>query len=399
MATLLLNDKAARAARAPKGSRLEFWDTKVANLCLRVSDTGHKVWVIRYRSLDGRQPRLILGDFTDRQGVRWAREQSEDIRTAVRRGADPAAERKAKKAAERSRTLRTFDDLADTYLAACRGGDWMPKGKRESPRTIRDAEGILKRHIRPVIGAVRLEDVSRTGVRQLLRDMRDSGIRTQVNRAQATIRQVFAFGISEFEGRLVTVNPAIGAPIVAETSRRRIFSDEELRQLWAALKTPSTLRAGQGRPLYVSRARAIALQLAMLLLQRRGEISGIRESEINETERTWTVAPDRMKNRRPHVVPLPARALELIAEARELALAARERKAMDTHGAANDWPLFPSSWDATKPMHPDSMTHALARVLAALGIGGASTHDLRRTGSTALTSERIGASGFTRSLV
>jgi integrase len=36
---------------------------------------------------------------------------------------------------------------------------------------------------------------------------------------------------------------------------------------------------------------------------------------------------------------------------------------------------------------------------AALGIAPASPHDLRRTGSTALTSERIGVSPFIRSLV
>ena len=50
-------------------------------------------------------------------------------------------------------------------------------------------------------------------------------------------------------------------------------------------------------------------------------------------------------------------------------------------------------------MKPDSLTHALSGVFKALGIEKATTHDLRRTGSTALTSERLRVSPFIRSLV
>src|ERR1700722_8796278 len=117
MRTINLTDRAAAGAKAPKGGgRRELWDKRVGGLCLRVSPKG-KVWVVRYRTDDGRQPRMILGDYTDRQGLRWAREQAEDVRSAVRRGDDPAADRKAARAAARAQPIRTFEDLADAYLA------------------------------------------------------------------------------------------------------------------------------------------------------------------------------------------------------------------------------------------------------------------------------------------
>src|SRR5579872_2636114 len=150
VATVNLTDKAAKAKKAKAGERLELWDSATPGLCLRVSgvaDGGdvrqRKVWVYRYRTLDGRMPRLTLGDYTDRQGVRWARDQAADHRAAVRKGDDPAGERRRKRTEARLRAIRTFDDLADAYLAACRAGDWMPKGKKQSERTMRDAEAIL----------------------------------------------------------------------------------------------------------------------------------------------------------------------------------------------------------------------------------------------------------------
>jgi integrase len=416
VATLVLTDKAVRAAKAKAGERLELWDATTPGLCLRVSGIADKaavrqrrVWVYRYRTLDGRMPRLTLGDFTDRQGVKWAREQAADHRAAVRKGADPSGERRRKRTEARLRTIRTFNDLADAYLAACRAGDWMPKGKRQSERTIRDADSILKRHVRPELGALLVEDLTRARIRQFLRDMRANGIGTQVNRTQAIIRQAFAYAIAEYEGKLVAVNPALGNAIVQELPRKRVFSELELKAVWAGLQEPSALRIkrngpeGEGERVYVSRAICIALQLAALLLQRRGEIAGMMMSELNLPERTWRIVPARMKGRREHVVPLPPLSIALIEEAIRLGEYSRETKTKALRAAnqpiPNDWPVFCSPRDATKPVTADALTHALAMTLAALGIKGASTHDLRRTGSTALTSERLGVSPFTRSLV
>ena len=417
MATVAITDKAAKAAKAKAGQRIEIWDRDTTGLCLRVSGIEQKgreprqrkVWVYRYRTLDGRQPRLTLGAFSESQGVKWARVEAERQRVAVRDGGDPSGERRRKRIEARLREVRSFNDLADAYLAACRAGDWMPKGKKQSERTVRDAEGILKRHARPELGDIPVEDLTRARVRQFLRDMRAKGIGAQVNRTQAIVRQAFAYALAEYEGRLVSINPAIGNAIVQERGRKRVLSDEELKALWAALRDPTALRIkkdgqeGDGERVYVSRATAIALQLAMLLLQRRGEIAGMMLSEINVAEKTWLVAADRMKGRRQHLVPLPTRAVELIDEAQRLGADARKaniKKLRELRQPIpNDWPLFPSPRDAAKSIKADSLTHALAAVYAALGVEDASVHDLRRTGSTVLTSERLGVSPFVRSLV
>jgi integrase len=416
MATANLTDKSVRAKKAKAGQRIELWDSASPGLCLRVSGVAdadqvrqRKVWVFRYRTDDGRQPRFTLGMLTAKQGVKWARGKAEEHRVAVRQGADPSGERRRKRLEARRRDIRTFDDMARAYLAACRAGDWMPKGRRQSERTLSGFENILKNHIQPELGDLRIEDLTRARVRQFLRDMRGKGIGTQVNRAQAFVRQAFSWVIAEYEGKVASVNPALGNAIVPETPRSRVLSDAELKSLWLALGTPSALRIkaegekGEGRRVYISRSVAIALQLAMLLLQRRGEISGMMLSEVNLAQKAWLIDAPRMKGRRQHLVPLPPYAVDLIEEAIRLGDGARRAKIKalreNEQPTPSDWPVFPSPRDAAKSIKADSLTHALAAILEAIGIQEATTHDLRRSGSTVLTSERLAVSPFVRSLV
>ena len=111
-----LTDKAARAKKAAAGERIELRDNGTPGLCLRISGVAdgddvrqRKVWVYRYRTLDGRMPRLTLGDFTDRQGVKWARDEAAMHRLAVRKGGDPSGDLRRKRIEARLRPVRALN--------------------------------------------------------------------------------------------------------------------------------------------------------------------------------------------------------------------------------------------------------------------------------------------------
>jgi integrase len=402
MATVKLTDKTILATRPAPKQRVELWDENTPGLCLRVSNpTDEKdgpfkrVWVWRYRALDGRQPRLTLGDYSERHGLRWAREQVEDLRVRVRKGDDPAGELKAKRAAAKAQPVKTFNDLTEAYLTACEKGHWKPRRKQKRTTTIEGERKILKRNVRPVLGEVRLEDIDKAMVRKLLNDMIDRGIGAQTNKTHALIRQVLAYGVAQ-ERLGTNVAAAIEKP-ATEKPRSRVLSDTELVTLWGALERyPNDLRLppkkGQeeGARVYVGRPMRIALQLAILLLVRRGEIAGMARSELNLDQKVWIIPGERMKGGLPHLVPLPPRAVELIKEALTLSTPAK--------GDPED-PVFPSPRDRRKPTRADSVTHAMVNLFAALGLSHAAPHDLRRTGATSLTSERIDVSPFIRSQV
>ena len=123
----------------------------------------------------------------------------------------------------------------------------------------------------------------------------------------------------------------------------------------------------------------LAMRMALLTLQRGGEVVGMRWSEIDRQNRLWTIPAERMKGKRPHRVPLSEPALALLDEADEIIggkefvfQSPRAENAMDRH----------------------AFSRAFARFTKQLKIPRATPHDFRRTGATNITGERIGIPRF-----
>ena len=388
-----LTDALVKSAKAEPGTRKELWDHRLRGLHLRITDRGVKSWFLRYRTTDGRHPRYSIGRYPG-VGLADAREMAEDIVRQVAKGGDPATARRQARAMPAD-TVRTFNDLADKYEAACASGDYQPKGKAKRDTVLREETGILKRNVRPVLGPLPFDKITRAEVKALLKALREPTkarprkLGAQVNRTQAVIRQVYSFAIAE---ELANLNPATGfAPLAAEKPRARIWTDEELRALWGALTDPFGLVAEDGKAVSVSENVRIAIKLAALLGQRRGEISGMARSELNLEARTLLLPAERMKGSKPHMVPLSEAAVALIRRAIEVADAGRDEP------SAFVFPTTRAGED--RPIRPDSMSQALMRLCVGLKIKGATTHDIRRTVSSNLTSERCGVSPFIRSKI
>ncbi len=377
---------ARAAASAEPGKRVEIWDVRQHGLCLRVTDTGVRTWVYRYRLPDGRQPRFTIGKWPA-VSLRDARDVAAELALNVAKGGDPATERR-KARAFASNPLRTFDDLADLYEERCASGEWMPKGKRKRKPTLVSEEGVLRRNIRPVLGKTPYPAITKADVRSLLRAMTARGVGAQANKTHAVIRQVFNFAIAE---DLVTHNPTAGvnqpAPINA---RDRVWTDAELRRLWIALSDHQNIVDADRQRVPITETLALALKLAAVLGQRRGEIVGMEVCELDLVARTWTIPGSRMKANRSHVVPLPELAVTLI----ERAIAATNAG----RNSQSDF-VFRTTWEVDEPIRPASLTRAMSRVTKALGIPRATAHDLRRTMSSTMTSERLKISHFIRSEV
>lgn len=394
MATKRLTTKFVESVAPTKGQQAAYPDAQVAGLELRVSPGGRKVWSFRYRNAEGKQRRMTLGAFPSLD-LGDARDKAIKALGAVSDGTDPASDQRKAKEAARARVVQTFNDLCDAYLEACEAGTWKPKGKRKRASTLATETAVLKKHVRPVLGKRPLAEITRRKVRNMLEGLTEAGLGARANKAHAITRQVFAYAISEEH---LEINPATGFPPPHDQrSRARTLTDPELALWWNTLSTwPNDLRGppedgqDEGELVTIGRPMRISLQLLTLTLQRRGEVAGMAVSEVNLEEATWLIPGERSKNGKPHLVPLAPRAVVLIKEA--LTLAKAGRKEPPPH-------VFPSRHQPGQPYRPDSLSHAMAELTAALNIPDATPHDLRRTGSSALTSERIGVSPFIRSKV
>jgi integrase len=387
MAKAVLTDRAVAAAKPENGVRYELSDTRTPGLVLRVSPSGGKSWVLRYRTRTHRQMRLALGS-AQSISLHDARILAREQMLRVCQGADPATERRQERAAP-AHGIQTFAHLAELYMKVCETGEWKPRGKKKRLSVQREEARILGKSILPTLGRLPFETITRQEVKALLRAQLAKGGATTVNRTHAIIRQIYNYAISE---DLVQVNPATGfLKFGEEKPRERIWKDAEIRSLWAGLSGMSALRTPSGKPSNVGEAMGIAVKLVLLLGQRRNEIAGMEVDEIDFEARTWRIRSERMKGSRAHMVPLSDAAITLIRQALVLAT---------VDGAEAPKYVFPTNRLEDRAIRPLSLTLALHRVKTAIGLDADATlHDMRRTVSTNLTSERCGVSPFIRSKV
>ncbi|RYG13143.1 MAG: hypothetical protein EON96_12965 [Caulobacteraceae bacterium] len=328
------------------------------------------------------------------------------LRTEIDNGGDPASAKANQKADALAQPIRTVADLASAYMDACETGGYRPnkKGAQKRPATIQNERWMIAKHIVPAIGSVRVEALTRQGVERALQDIRTSkggraGSPKQVmaNRVRSLIQAMYGWACAT---DLTTTNPAAAIRATKETPRARVITDAELVRIWSALKDPSALSipaskpGGKPSPLQVSRPVRIALQLAFLLLQRRGEIAGMRLDELDLDAGRWTLRAERTKNGNAHVVPLSPYATGLIREAIEIAN--RDRGDDETRSPF----VFPGrNSPMTTAIDPGAMSHALSDIRAAVGVPDVTTHDARRLGASLLCGPRIGVSPWIASLI
>ncbi|CAN5416339.1 site-specific integrase [soil metagenome] len=386
MPTLKLTDRTVASAKVAEGDRLELWDTALKGLYLRVSaDT--KVWGYRYRRPDGSQPRIRMGHYvppehaisdTSALTVAGARARARKIQTEVDDGGDPATRRQVAKAEAKAEAIRTVDDLAEAYFNVCETGEYRPSRRRKRPQTIRAERYLFKKYLTS-LGSIRVEALTRDAVRKLLRDLLAAGRGITSNRVRGLLRQIYAWGV--LEGR-VTRNPAGElADLAEEIPRTRILTDDETRALWKALLDPTGLRrslpGGRDEPVMVSRQVRIAIQLAILTLQRRGEIAAMRIAEVDFTNAVWVIPAEKTKAGRVTAVPLCATAISLIREA--ISLHTDRGPAM----APSPY-VFVGRAKDTGHLSPAAISHAMRDIREGIGSPDITTHDLRRSGATRL---------------
>lgn len=368
-------DAAVRAAKPVDGRQVEYRVDGLRGLALRVSPAGGKTWTLRYRTAEGHQRRQTIGTYPE-VGLADARSAAQVVLGGVAAGRDPAKEKRTAKAAATARRMHTVSDLLDAYFEDCETGRHRPNARAKRPSTLAMERGYADRFIRPKFGRMPVADVSRREAQRMIADIEGRSVAV-ARITRNVLRQAFNYAIRQ---EAVATNPVQLVHVAHEPSRERVLSDDELRRIWRVAKDPDAVEG-----LAVARATGLALCLALVTLQRGDEVTGIHARELDREARTWTIPGARVKNHRTHVVPLSDLACDLLDSAFRLAGC-----------AAGKWSgyAFPSPRDDKRPMERRSMSRGLAKMRTSAKIADATPHDFRRTGSTNLTTERLGFPRF-----
>lgn len=329
---------------APHDSDYELSDG--GGLSLRVRTCGSKSWRFRFR-LDGKQSHISLGT-TDRVPLADARELASEARKLVAQGKHPGTERKSKRA--QASVVRASTLKAITL-------EWhQHKKARWSAGYAADVLDGFEKDVFPHLGTQPLVTIKPMEWLAVFRRIESRGALEKLRKVRQRCGEVYRFAIAT--GR-AEYNPIadIGGALQAPAAEHYPFLNvSELPQLLAAIQ------ACRGHDVVKLGAR-----LLLLTGVRTAELRGAPWSELDLDAGLWSIPAERMKKRRPHLVPLSSQAVAVL----------RELQAI-TGGYTL---AFPGRIDPAKPMSEAAINQLLKRC----GYDGKATgHGFRHTLSTTL---------------
>lgn len=261
----------------PAGERrYEVRDDQTRGLLVRVSPSGEKVFYLVSR-LNGRPKRFRIGRYPI-VSLADARSRAKHLLRDIELGEyDDGASIEVLPTLEEVR--RQFIDL----YARPRNRDW--KG----------TQSILRKF--DALASRSMQDIRRADVVRVLDEIVASGTPFRANRALAAMKKLMSWCLDR---GILDANPLSGLqPPAKETSRDRVLSDAELRECWVRSDR-------DGFPF------GDCVKLLVLTGQRRGEVSGMRWSELDLEQGQWTLPASRSKNGTASIVPLSRAALQLL---------------------------------------------------------------------------------------
>lgn len=319
-------------------------------LCVEVHPNGSKYWVMRYFT-KGKAHRRNLGVYPQ-VSLREAREMRDELKVRIAKGEDinrptPSGE--------------TFEDVAR---------EWFTRqlSVLESANYYKKIETRFRKYILPALGKLKLSEISAHTILTLLRPVENAGKIETAHRIKNTVSQIFRYAIASqridgdptlaIRGFLVNQRPEHHAAII---------NPDEIAGLMRAIETING-----------SLAVKHALLLSAYLFPRPGELRQMEWSEIQSSTNEWIIPASKMKMKRPHIVPLVPRTLEIIEIMRTF--------------TGNAKYVFPSIRNNSRPMSDATITAALRRM-------GYGNDQMTAHGFRAMASTMLNANGWNSDVI
>ncbi|NQD85650.1 tyrosine-type recombinase/integrase [Enterobacter hormaechei] len=339
----------ARQVDAAKPREKAYKLADGAGLYLEVVPSGSRYWRMKYR-FNGKEKRMAFGVYPA-VSLAQARALRDEAKKKLAEGIDPSFAKKEEKLVRDVQLNNTFQEVALEWHGT--------KVSRWSEGYASDIIEAFNKDIFPYIGQQPVNEIKPLVLLNVLRRMESRGATEKAKKVRQRCCEVFRYAI--VTGR-AEYNPAAdltSAMSGHESKHYPFLTVEELPDFFKALSGYT------GSPLVV-----LAARLLILTGVRTGELRGAFWSEFELEKAVWKIPAERMKMKRPHLVPLSTQALEIV----------QQLKVM-----SGQYPLvFPGRNDPRKTMSEASINQVFKRI----GYTGKVTgHGFRHTMSTILHEE------------
>jgi integrase len=344
----------------PAPNRYIVWDSRLVGFGLRVEPSGVKTYIVRYRLGSGGRRAPIRQFKIGRVGdAGLTPDKAYDLAVVRLAEAKTGGDPQGRRAAER-REMTVAELLAD-YEAT------NPAGKKASTRNI-DRYRIA-RHIKPLIGTLRVSEVTQADIERVKRAVEIGSFRTDAtNRKKgglyAAARTVGllqgVFGYAKDGLKLIEANPAYGVTRAKDKERAEFLSTATIGRLTEIMSTMAE-RPREGRAVgnLVTAQHVNVIRLLLLCGARKNEIVRLRWTEV---DLTGFLRLDDTKTGQ-KVLRLGAGALTLLADLAE-------------NRGKQPW-VFPDPRDPARPVR--NIDYAWDCIRAEAGLKHVRIHDLRHT--------------------
>ena len=332
--------------RRAKPSEKAYTKADGNGLSLQIEPNGSKGWRFRYR-FEGKAKMLSLGTYP-KVSLSEARKKRDEAQELLAAGINPSDSRKEKKLAQQDRLGNTFEVIAKEWYQR-RYDLWA-----ESYRT--EMIATFEKDVFPYIGHRPIDSITPMELMSVLTRLEQRGATEKMRKVRQRCGEVWKYAIAT--GRALS-NPAPDLASVMMPHKKENSPHLKVAELSEFF---TVLQAYRGNVLI-----KLAMRLLILTGTRPGELRKAEWSEFDFENNLWNITEERMKMRRPHLVPLSTQSLAILKELKTMTCAYQY--------------VFPGRLEKVKPISDMSLNVLIRRI----GYGGRSTgHGFRHTMSTIL---------------
>lgn len=320
--------------RTLKPSDKPFKVSDSHGLYLLVKPGGSRHWYLKYR-ISGKESRIALGAY-QAISLSDARQQREGIRKMLALNINPVQQRAA------VRGSRTPEKVFKNVALA-----WHKSNRKWSQNTADRLLASLNNHIFPVIGNLPVSELKPRHFIDLQKGIEEKGLLEVASRTRQHLSNIIRHAVHQ---ELIDTNPAANLGGVTTPPVRRHYPALPLERLPELLERIGAYH--QGRELT---RHAVLLMLHVFI--RSSELRFARWSEIDFTNRVWTIPATRepiigvrysgrgAKMRMPHIVPLSEQSIAILKQIKDI--------------TGNNELIFPGDHNPYKPMCENTVNKAL----------------------------------------